>query len=195
MYYTPFINWWSQKTINISRSTKPSTLIFWQLLNFIICFTKIFSTILIKRLSNKAADRTKWQSFVEKLGATGKVDDSDESTMEAEDYDCGTGSKGLEIDAQCIPKHFGLYYIILCNKHFLESFKFLLLYFQILKKKRGLRLPLLMILKKQVGEKTNSIFFLSKCSIDNFLKLFCFTNFFMINIIIVWPWNLKSLNT
>ena len=36
---------------------------------------------------DKTADRTEWQGLVEKLGeATGKVDYSDESTMEAEDY-------------------------------------------------------------------------------------------------------------
>ena len=34
---------------------------------------------------NKAADRTEWQSLFEKLGATGEVNDSDESTTEAED--------------------------------------------------------------------------------------------------------------
>ena len=34
----------------------------------------------------KAADRTEWQSLLEKLGgATGEVDDSDESNTEAED--------------------------------------------------------------------------------------------------------------
>ena len=37
-------------------------------------------------LRDKAADRTEWQSLVEKLGgATGEVDDSDESTSENED--------------------------------------------------------------------------------------------------------------
>ena len=29
-FYSPFINWWSQKTVNISVSTKPNALLFWQ---------------------------------------------------------------------------------------------------------------------------------------------------------------------
>ena len=38
-------------------------------------------------LRDKAADRTEWQCLVEKLGeTTGEVDDSDESTTDAEDY-------------------------------------------------------------------------------------------------------------
>jgi len=41
----------------------------------------------LDELRDKAADRTEWQCLVEKLGeTTGEVDDSDESTTEAEDY-------------------------------------------------------------------------------------------------------------
>ena len=47
-YYSPFINWWSRKTSNISGSTKPNTLKFRQLRNFVIHITKIFYTVLIK---------------------------------------------------------------------------------------------------------------------------------------------------
>ena len=40
----------------------------------------------LDELRDKAADRTEWQCFVEKLGeTTGEVDDFDESTTEAED--------------------------------------------------------------------------------------------------------------
>ena len=40
----------------------------------------------LDELRDKAADRTEWQCLVEKLGeTTGEVDDSDESTTEAED--------------------------------------------------------------------------------------------------------------
>ena len=40
----------------------------------------------IDELRDKAADRTEWQRLVKKLGeTTGEVDDSDESTTEAED--------------------------------------------------------------------------------------------------------------
>ena len=40
----------------------------------------------LNELRDKAADRTEWQCLVEKLGeTTGEVDDSDESTTEAED--------------------------------------------------------------------------------------------------------------
>ena len=42
----------------------------------------------LDELRDKAADRTEWECLVEKLGeTTGEVDDSDESTTEAEDYD------------------------------------------------------------------------------------------------------------
>jgi len=43
----------------------------------------------LDELRDKAADSTEWQCLVEKLGetrSTGEVDDSDESTTEAEDY-------------------------------------------------------------------------------------------------------------
>ena len=46
--YSPFINWWSRKTFDISGSTKSNTRIFCQLLSFIIRLTKIFYTVLIK---------------------------------------------------------------------------------------------------------------------------------------------------
>ena len=40
----------------------------------------------LDELGDKAADRTEWQCLVKKLGeTTGEVDDSDESTTEAED--------------------------------------------------------------------------------------------------------------
>ena len=40
----------------------------------------------LDELRDKAADRTEWQWLVEKLGeTTDEVDDSDESTTEAED--------------------------------------------------------------------------------------------------------------
>ena len=40
----------------------------------------------LDELRDKAEDRTEWQCLVEKLGeTTGEVDDSDESTTEAED--------------------------------------------------------------------------------------------------------------
>ena len=41
----------------------------------------------LDELREKVADRTEWQCLVKKLGeTTGEVDDSDESTTEAEDY-------------------------------------------------------------------------------------------------------------
>ena len=40
----------------------------------------------LDELRDKAADRTEWQCLVEELGeTTGEVDDSDESTTEAQD--------------------------------------------------------------------------------------------------------------
>ena len=46
-YYSPFINWWSQKISYISGSTKPNAFIFWPLLNFHNSLYKTFYMIII----------------------------------------------------------------------------------------------------------------------------------------------------
>ena len=51
----------------------------------IVKYLRLRNNTYLDERRDKASGRTEWQGLVEKLGATGEMNDSNESTTEAED--------------------------------------------------------------------------------------------------------------